>query len=61
MMSTESLLRECIEEMLDEVIRKTKGGYTLYTKHGKKRKLNKKPKSLKAVKAQERVIHANGG
>lgn len=47
--------------MLDEVIRKTGKGYTLYTRHGKKRRLNKKPKSLAAVKAQERAIHAHGG
>ncbi len=60
-MEGDELLRECIEGMLHEVIRKTGKGYTLYTKHGKKRKLNKKPKSLKAVKAQERAIHAHGG
>ena len=58
---TEDLLVECIERMLDEVIRKSGKGYTLYTKHGKRRKLNKKPKSLAAVKRQERAIHANGG
>lgn len=60
-MEDAELLVECIEEMIGEVIRKTGKGYTLYTKHGKKRKLNKKPKSLPAVKAQERAIHAHGG
>ena len=57
----ENLLREFIEEALVEIIRKTGKGYTLYTKHGKRRKLNKKPKSLAAVKRQERAIHAHGG
>lgn len=53
-------MRECIVGLIDEVIKKTKGGYSLYTKHKKGGK-RRKPKSLVAVKVQERAIHAHGG
>ena len=57
------LLREFIEEALDEVIRKQGGKYVLMTKHkkgGKRRKLGIHASKASAER-QERAIHANGG
>ena len=59
----EELLRECIAEMLDEVIRKSGGKYVLMTRHkkgGKRRKLGTHSSKASAEK-QERAIHANHG
>jgi hypothetical protein len=56
------LLRECIEGMLDEVIKKQGGKYVLMTKHkkgGKRRKLGTH-KSKASAERQERAIHAHG-
>ena len=62
-MEDESLLRECISEMLDEVIRKSGGKYVLYTKHKKGSKPRKlgTHSSLASAKRQEKAIHAHGG
>jgi hypothetical protein len=59
----EALLRECIEGMLGEVIKKQGGKYVLMTKHkkgGKRRKLGTHSSKASAER-QERAIHANGG
>lgn len=57
------LLREFIEETLDEIIKKSGKSYVLYTKHkkgGKRRKLGTHS-SKSAAERQERAIHAHGG
>lgn len=62
-MTSEQLLRECIVEMLDEVIKKQGGKYVLMTKHkkgGKRRKLGTHTSKASAER-QERAIHAHGG
>ena len=52
-----------LRRYLAEVIKKSGGKYTLYTKHrkgGKRRKLGTHG-SLVSAKRQERAIHAHGG
>jgi hypothetical protein len=59
----ETLLRELIEEVLAEVIKKQGGKYVLMTKHrknGKRRKLGTHSSKASAER-QERAIHARGG
>lgn len=61
-MSSE-LLREFIEEALDEIIKKQGSKYVLMTKHkkgGKRRKLGTHTSKASAER-QERAIHAHGG
>lgn len=57
------LLREFIEEALDEIIKKSGSKYVLYSKHkkgGKRKKLGTHSSKASAER-QERAIHAHGG
>jgi len=57
------LLRECIAECLDEIIRKCGNKWCLYSKHkknGKRKKLGTHPSKASAER-QERAIHSHGG
>ena len=60
MTSVEALLQECIEGLIDEVVKKVDGGYALYskkkTKGGKRKRFNKKPKSKQDCYKQEYAI-----
>lgn len=58
------LLREFVEEALDEIIRKRGDKFCLYTKHkgknGKRRRLGTHS-SRDGAERQERAIHSHGG
>jgi hypothetical protein len=61
--NTEHLLREFVEAVLDEVIKKSGNKWVLYTKHkknGKRRKLGTHSSKASAER-QERAIHSHGG
>lgn len=62
-MTDEKLLREFIEEALQEIVHKCGNKWCLYTKHkkgGKRRKLGSHPSKASAYR-QEKAIHAHGG